>query len=430
MKILVVGGGAREHALVWKLSREHNVTGLVCAPGNPGIATLARCISADVGNPTQLLEVARSQSVELTVVGPELPLSRGVVDLFAADGRAIVGPSQAAAALESSKAFAKEFMARHRVPTAAYHVCESAAEALGFLDREEYGYPLVLKADGLAAGKGVVIAESRAEADAAVRSLMVDRRFGEAGDRLVFEEFLVGQEASYFVLADGTSFIPLGSAQDHKRIFDNDKGPNTGGMGAFSPSPLVTADVDRRVIEEIVTPVLEGMQSEGRPYRGFLYVGLMLTASGPKVVEFNVRLGDPETQVVLPMLDEELSWLLGEAATGALPSRRARFVSDPHVGVVLAAGGYPGDIETGMPIAGLDTAAAVPGALVFHAGTSRRDGQVVTAGGRVLTVVGRGAGYAGAIETAYSAVSHIRFDGMQFRRDIGRKAMMAQGQTP
>jgi len=427
MKILVVGGGAREHALVWKLSRERSVTGILCAPGNPGIGALARCMAADVGSPSQLLQVARNEEVDLTVVGPELPLTRGVVDLFVADGRAIVGPTQAAAALESSKAFAKDFMARHAVPTAAYRVCPTSADAMAFIARGEFGYPLVLKADGLAAGKGVVIAESRADAEAAVQSLMVDRRFGDAGDRIVFEEFLVGQEASYFVLVDGTSFITLGSAQDHKRIFDNDAGPNTGGMGAFSPSPLVTPDVDRRVVEDIVKPVLEGMQAEGNPYRGFLYVGLMLTANGPKVVEFNVRLGDPETQVVLPMLDEELSWLLGEAATGALPSRPARFLKEPHVGVVLAAGGYPGDVETGQLITGLEAAAAVPDAFVFQAGTSRRNGQIVTAGGRVLTVVGRGSTFSAAIDTAYRAVSCVRFDGMQFRHDIGRKAVMGSG---
>jgi len=423
MKILVIGNGAREHAIAWKLSRERSVTTLFCTPGNPGIASLARCVDADVGDPLALLGVARSREVDLTVVGPELPLSRGIVDAFIADGRAIVGPTQAAAALESSKAFAKDFMARHNVPTARYHVCDSADSALAWLDGDRFGYPVVLKADGLAAGKGVVIVDDRAAAAAAVRSLMVERKFGSAGDRIVFEEFLVGQEASYFVLADGTSFIALGSAQDHKRIFDDDRGPNTGGMGAFAPSPLLTAETERRVVDEIVWPVLEGMQHEGHPYRGFLYVGLMLTADGPKVVEFNVRLGDPETQVVLPMLDEELSWLLGEAAMGALPSRPARFHAAANVGVVLAAAGYPDAVETGQPIAGIDQAAAVPDALVFHAGTSKREGQIVTSGGRVLTVVGRGQNFSSAIETAYRAASHIRFDGMQFRRDIGRKAL-------
>jgi len=424
MKILVIGSGAREHALAWKLSRERSVTAVFCAPGNPGIASAAHCIDADVGDPHQLLDVARRQSVDLTVVGPELPLSRGIVDVFNADGRAIVGPTQSAAALESSKAFAKEFMARHKVPTAAYHVCDSARAALAWLEGDPFGYPLVLKADGLAAGKGVVIADDRDTAAAAVRSLMIERRFGSAGDRVVFEEFLEGQEASYFVLADGTSFIALGSAQDHKRIFDDDKGPNTGGMGAFAPSPLVTPEIERRVIQEIVAPVLDGMQREGHPYRGFLYVGLMLTAGGPKVVEFNVRLGDPETQVVLPLLDEELSWLLGEAAMGALPSRAARFLPEALVGIVLAAAGYPEAVETGQPIIGVEKAAAVPGAFVFHAGTSKREGQLVTSGGRVLTVVGRGPTFSAAIETAYRAASHIHFDGMQFRRDIGRKALM------
>jgi len=423
MKILVIGSGAREHALAWKLSRERSVTAVFCAPGNPGIASAAHCIDADVGDPHQLLDVARRQSVDLTVVGPELPLSRGIVDVFNADGRAIVGPTQSAAALESSKAFAKEFMARHKVPTAAYHVCDSARAALAWLEGDPFGYPLVLKADGLAAGKGVVIADDRDTAAAAVRSLMIERRFGSAGDRVVFEEFLEGQEASYFVLADGTSFIALGSAQDHKRIFDDDKGPNTGGMGAFAPSPLVTPEIERRVIQEIVAPVLDGMQREGHPYRGFLYVGLMLTAGGPKVVEFNVRLGDPETQVVLPLLDEELSWLLGEAAMGALPSRAARFLPEALVGIVLAAAGYPEAVETGQPIIGVEKAAAVPGAFVFHAGTSKREGQLVTSGGRVLTVVGRGPTFSAAIETAYRAASHIHFDGMQFRRDIGRKAL-------
>ncbi|HLG55802.1 MAG TPA: phosphoribosylamine--glycine ligase [Vicinamibacterales bacterium] len=426
MRILVIGPGAREHAIAWKLSRERGVEAVVCAPGNPGIAAVARCLPADLSKPADLLAIAEGQAIDLTVVGPELPLSYGVVDAFTAAGRAIVGPTKAAAALESSKAFSKDFMARHRVPTAAFRVCESPAAALAAIQRGEFGYPLVLKADGLAAGKGVVIAEDQATAEAVVHSMMVDRRFGDAGDRIVLEEFLVGDEASYFILTDGTEFVQFGSAQDHKRIFDDDRGPNTGGMGAFAPSPLVTPEIGRRVSEEIVRPVLAGMQHEGYPYRGFLYVGLMLTAEGPKVIEFNVRFGDPEAQVVLPMLDEELSWLLGEAAIGALPSRPAKFRNEPHVGVVLAAGGYPDAPESGRLIHGVDQAAAVPGAIVFHAGTSKRDGQLVTAGGRVLTVVGRSTTYGDAIERAYSAASHIRFEGMQYRRDIGRKALQAQ----
>jgi phosphoribosylamine--glycine ligase len=423
MKILLVGGGAREHALAWKLARERGVREVICAPGNPGIAAHARCMPAEASNPRTLLEVAARESVDLTVVGPELPLSVGIADLFVAEGRAIVGPSKAAAALEWSKAFAKAFMERHRVPTARFRVCDSAAAAHEAIAAGDFGYPVVLKADGLAAGKGVVIADDRAMADETIRAAMIDRRFGAAGERIVIEEYLAGEEASYFVLADGTACVPLSSAQDHKRIFDEDRGPNTGGMGAFSPSPRMTAAVERRVLDEIVGPVLAGMVREGHPFRGFLYVGLMLTAGGPKVVEFNVRFGDPEAQVVMPRLDEDLSWLLGSAAAGALPSRPARFRDEPHVGVVLATAGYPDAARTGQVITGIEEASNVPGALVFHAATGLRGEQLVTSGGRVLTVVGRGAGYREAIDVAYTAASHIRFDGMQLRTDIGRKAL-------
>jgi phosphoribosylamine--glycine ligase len=423
MKILVVGSGAREHAMAWKLAGERAVTEVLCAPGNPGIAAIARCLPGEVGDPAALLATAVREAVDLTVVGPELPLSLGIVDLFAAAGRPIVGPSRAAAALESSKAFAKDFMERHRVPTSRFRVCDSAEVAYAAIASGEFGYPVVLKADGLAAGKGVVIAEDRASAEDTVRMTMVDRRFGAAGERLVLEEFLVGEEASYFVLADGTACLPLSSAQDHKRIFDGDRGANTGGMGAFAPSPQMTPEMERRVLDEIVRPVLAGMEREGHPFSGFLYVGLMLTSSGPKVVEFNVRFGDPEAQVVLPRLDEDLSWLLGSAATGALPSRPARFRDEPHVGVVLAAAGYPESAQIGEVITGIEEASRVPGALVFHAATSRRKGELVTAGGRVLTVVGRGADYQEAIDVAYRAAAQVRFEGAQFRTDIGRKAL-------
>ncbi len=423
MKILVVGGGAREHALAWKLARERAVSDVLCAPGNPGIAADARCMPVETGSPSALLAIAVREAVDLTVVGPELPLSLGIVDLFAAEGRAVVGPSKAAAALESSKAFAKGFMKRHRIPTSRFQVCDSAKAAYAAIATGDFGYPVVLKADGLAAGKGVVIAEDRTAAEDAVRATMVDRRFGAAGERLVLEEFLVGEEASYFVLADGTACLPLSSAQDHKRIFDGDRGANTGGMGAFAPSPRMTPEVERRVLDEIVRPVLDGMEREGHPFNGFLYIGLMLTSSGPKVVEFNVRFGDPEAQVILPRLDEDLSWLLGSAATGVLPSRPARFRDEPHVGVVLAAAGYPESARIGEVITGIEEASRVPGALVFHAATGRRDGALVTTGGRVLTVVGHGGGYQEAIDVAYRAAAHIRFEGVQFRTDIGRKAL-------
>jgi phosphoribosylamine--glycine ligase len=314
-------------------------------------------------------------------------------------------------------------MQRHGVPTARFAVCESVGAAEAAIGEERFGFPLVIKADGLAAGKGVVIADDATTATQAIRSAMTERRFGPAGDRVVLEEFLVGEEASYFVLADGTACVPLSSAQDHKRIFDDDRGPNTGGMGAFAPTPRLTADLEQRVLDEIVRPALEGMAREGTPFCGFLYVGLMLTADGPKVVEFNVRFGDPEAQVVLPRLDEDLSWLLGAAAAHALPSRPARFRPEPHVGVVLASAGYPDAVETGKRITGIADAARVPGALLFHAGTRQHDSQLVTAGGRVLTVVGRGATYQDAIDVAYRAAACIRFDGMQFRRDIGKKAL-------
>jgi phosphoribosylamine--glycine ligase len=426
MKFLIVGGGAREHAIAWKLSREPGVDALICAPGNPGIASHAQCVPADVANPRMLLDIARREGIDVTVVGPELPLSVGIADLFESEGCPIVGPTRAAAALEWSKAFAKAFMDRHRVPTARFRVCDSADAAHAAIASGEFGYPLVIKADGLAAGKGVVIAEDRAAADQTIRAAMIDRRFGAAGDRIVLEEFLVGEEASYFVVADGTACVTLSSAQDHKRIFDDDRGPNTGGMGAFSPSPRMTPEVERSVLDQIVRPVLDGMQSEGAPFRGFLYVGLMLTKDGPQVVEFNVRFGDPEAQVVLPRLDEDLSWLLASAATAALPSRPARFRPDPVVGVVLASAGYPESSSSGQVITGLDQAAAEPGALVFHAGTAMRDGRLTTAGGRVLTVVGRGGDYQQAIDVAYRAASHIHFDGMQRRTDIGRKALVVR----
>ena len=422
MRILVVGGGGREHALAQALGSEPGVE-VVCAPGNPGISRIARCIPVEMSQPAALLAIAEHEAVDLTVVGPELPLSHGVADLFASAGRPIVGPTRAAAALESSKAFAKDFMARHHVPTARYRVCASAAEARDVVTGAGLGYPVVIKADGLAAGKGVVIADDRRSALATIDEAMVARRFGAAGDRVVLEECLSGPEVSYFVLSDGHSFVPMSSAQDHKRIFDGDKGPNTGGMGAFAPSPLVTPALERQVIDQVVAPVIDGMAAEGTPFAGFLYVGLMLTAQGPKVIEFNVRFGDPEAQVVLPMLEGSLAELLMAAATGRLEGVRIRFREEPHVGVVVAARGYPDTPETGKVVLGLDAAGSVPGALVFHAGTAERDGAVVTAGGRVLTVVGRGPSFADAIATAYEAVGHVRFDGMQYRTDIGRKAL-------
>ncbi len=423
MRVLVLGSGAREHALAARLAAERDVAEVVCAPGNPGIARIARTLAANLARPAALADLAAAERIDLTVVGPELPLSVGVADRFAADGRLLLGPTQAAAALETSKAFAKAFMTRHGVPTARFHTADSQDEALAVVRAGALGFPVVLKADGLAAGKGVVVATDRAAAEAAVVAAMGERRFGAAGERLVIEECLSGPEVSFFLLCDGSRALPIGSAQDHKRVFDEDRGPNTGGMGAFAPSPLVDAALQARVMREIVEPVVAGMAAEGRPFHGFLYAGLMLTASGPKVIEFNVRLGDPEAQVLLPLIDEPLLPLLVAAAAGELRQPTCRIGRDRLVGVVLASRGYPESPEAGRPIDGVEAAERVPGVSVYHAGTAVRDGRLVTAGGRVLTVVGRGGDFAEAIARAYAGAQRISFDGMQYRRDIGRKAL-------
>jgi phosphoribosylamine--glycine ligase len=393
-------------------------------PGNAGIARDARTLALDAADPDALLSLANLERFDLTVVGPELPLDRGVVDRFGEKKHRIFGPTRAAAQLECSKAFAKAFMTRHGIPTARYRVCDSAGEAHSVIEGGELGLPVVIKADGLAAGKGVVVASDRREADDAIRSAMEEQQFGSAGARLVIEECLSGPEVSYFVVCDGRTAVPLGSAQDHKRIFDDDRGPNTGGMGAFAPSPLMDDELDARVRREIVEPVLRGMRAEGHEYRGFLYVGLMLTCDGPKVIEFNVRFGDPEAQVVLPLVEGDIVSVLSAAADGDLAGRTVALGSDVAVGVVLASAGYPGPVSPGVPIHGIEEAKALAGVDVFHAGTAARDGRLVTAGGRVLTVVGRAATFDDAIARVYAGVSKISFDGMQYRRDIGRKAIV------
>lgn len=428
MKVLVIGGGGREHALAVRCASEVGAVSVLAAPGNPGIAGVARLLDVDPLQPDAVLAAVERERVDLTIVGPELPLSVGLADRFHAAGRAIVGPTRAAAQLETSKAFAKAFMQRHRVPTARFQTCPTYEDALDVARSDVLGWPLVIKADGLAAGKGVVIAHDRDSAENAIRDAMVAQRFGSAGACLVLEECLAGPEVSFFALCDGRTAVTLGTAQDHKRIFDDDRGANTGGMGAFAPSPLVSAVLHDRIVREVVRPVLAGMAADGHPFSGFLYVGLMLTAAGPQVIEFNVRLGDPEAQVILSLIDEPLLPLLQSAAEGRLGDAPVRLAAETRVGVVLASRGYPEAAESGRVIDGLQAAARLQNVTVFHAGTAERNGQLVTAGGRVLTVVGSAKTYAEAIRHAYEGVSVVSFDGMQYRRDIGRKAL-AQGRT-
>jgi phosphoribosylamine--glycine ligase len=425
MRVLVLGSGAREHALSWKLAGEPEVASVLCAPGNPGIARSLPTAHVDPLNADAVLALIKERAIDLTVVGAEAPLARGLADRLAADGYRVFGPSQAAARLETSKAFAKEFMRRHDVPTARYRTCATADEATAAIRSGEFGDALVVKADGLAAGKGVVVADDRDSAEQAVRTAMVDKAFGEAGSRVVLEEKLSGPEVSFFVIADGERYVPLLSAQDHKRVFDDDRGPNTGGMGAFAPSPLMTDELQRHVEHGVVRPVLAGMAEEGTPFRGFLYCGLMITAEGPKVIEFNVRFGDPEAQVVLPILHQPLAPLLWQAASRQLNDAIANQQRTlAAVGVVLAARGYPAEVQTGDVIRGLDRVARdCPDALVFCAGVAGRNGELVTAGGRVMTVVSRAETYQEAIKAVYSAASRVSFDGMHYRRDIGLKAI-------
>ncbi len=430
MNLLVLGGGAREHAIAWRLAADGGDARLYCAPGNAGIAALATLVPLDPADPAEVLAFVRQHDIDLTVVGPELPLTKGVVDLLASDGHLVFGPSKAAAAIESSKVFAKEFMQRHHVPTAACVICANAEDARRTVLSGRFGFPLVVKADGLAAGKGVIVAPDSSSAVAAIDAIMVARQFGPAGDRVIIEECLEGPEVSFFVIADGMRTVGFGSAQDHKRALDGDCGPNTGGMGAFAPSPLVDERMAARIQTEVIDPTIGGLRDEGRPFRGFLYAGLMLTADGPKVLEFNARLGDPEAQVVLPMLAEDLTPVLMEAAAGDLRRCSCRFAADALVGVVLASGGYPERYETGKPIVGLEQATSRQGVLVFHAGTARRNAEVVTAGGRVLTVVGRGADHRAAMTCAYGGASRISFDGMFYRRDIGEKAIRENRSRP
>ena len=421
MKVLVVGGGGREHALAWKLAQSPRLTRLYAAPGNPGIAAHADCVPVRDTDLDELVALARRERVELAVIGPELPLSLGLRDRLSDAGVLVFGPSQAAARLESSKAFAKDLMARYGIPTARFRAFQDAAAARRFC--RELGAPLVVKADGLAAGKGAMVCATLPEADAAIRLCLDEGAFGAAGRRVVVEEFMTGEEASFFVITDGASALPLPAAQDHKTIFDDDRGPNTGGMGAYSPAPVMDEAMTGRVMEEIVTPTLAAMAKEGAPYAGVLFVGLMIGPDGPRVVEFNCRFGDPECQAILPRLDEDIVPVFEAVASGRGLPASLRWRREASVCVVLASPGYPGTPRAGLPIEGVEAAAALPGVHVFHAGTARRDGALLTAGGRVLGVQTLGGDIRAAIERAYDAVGRIRFEGMQFRHDIGRRAL-------
>ena len=425
MKVLVVGGGGREHALVWKLSRSPLVGALYAAPGNPGIARHARCLPIRADALDELVGFAMSERIDLTVVGPEAPLVAGLADRLTDAGLPVFGPSAAGAAIEGSKAFAKQVMAEHGIPTARFRTFEDPVAARRYC--REVGAPVVVKASGLAAGKGVVVCRALEDAERAVEECMERRAFGAAGTTVVIEELLVGEEVSFFALANGTDAVALAAAQDHKTVFDGDQGPNTGGMGAYSPVPGFDAAAEKRVMETIVRPTIAALAHAGRPYRGVLFVGLMMTDEGPKVLEFNCRFGDPECQAILARASGDLLPALAAAARGdALPSGGAPptdEAADVAVCVTLASGGYPGDYRTGFPIEGVEAAEALPGVQVFHAGTARRDERLVTAGGRVLGVTAVARDVREAIDAAYAAVAAIRFEGMHYRSDIARKAL-------
>ncbi len=421
MKILLLGGGGREHALVWKLAQSPRVEKIYCAPGNPGLAQLAECVDIAVTNAAALRHFAKAQKIDLTVVGPEAPLVAGIVDEFEAEGLRIFGPSRQAARLEGSKAFAKELMRKYRIPTAAAEIFTNAQEASAYL--ETAPIPIVVKADGLAAGKGAIVARTRDEALAAVHRLMRAREFGDAGNQVVIEEFMEGEEVSVLCLTDGKNLCLLPAAQDHKAVFDNDAGPNTGGMGAYAPAPFMTAELLACVEREILRPTIAAMAQENRPYRGVLYAGLMLTREGPKVVEFNCRFGDPETQAIVPLIESDLAEAMWRVANGDLGNFELKIAPRWAVSVVLASGGYPGDFAKGVLINGLERIHN-DDVMVFHAGTVLdHNGNFLTNGGRVIAVTGVGENFLEAHEKAYCAVGKIKFDGMHYRRDIGMKAM-------
>jgi phosphoribosylamine--glycine ligase len=424
MKVLVIGGGGREHAIVWKLSQSKSVDKIYCCPGNAGIAETAECIDVNQDDFRALLDFVKYEWIDLTIVGPEAPLSKGIVDFFEKEGRRILGPAKAGARLESSKVFSKDLMRSHGIPTADYKVFTS------YLHAEEYikfkGAPIVIKADGLAAGKGVFVVSSVEEAMDALRQIMKDRVFGEAGDRVLIEDCLRGEEASFMAFTDGKTIVPMVSSQDHKRIFDNDQGPNTGGMGAYSPAPVITEGLQSIVMEKIMKPTIRALKAEGIKYKGILYAGLMIDGGKPYVLEFNCRFGDPETQPVLSRLQSDLMEVAMAVTDEKLSEIKVDWKKDPSVCVVLASEGYPGKYKKGDAITGIDAANRLEGVHVFHAGTAFRDNVTVTSGGRVLGVTATGGTVAEAQKRAYEAVGKIHFKGMQYRKDIADRALQRE----
>jgi phosphoribosylamine--glycine ligase len=421
MKVLVVGGGGREHALVWKIAQSSKVSKVYCAPGNAGISEQATIIPIHAKDLNGLLEFALKEKIDLTVVGPEDPLTRGIVDLFESKGLLIFGARKKAAEIEGSKAFAKEMMKKYHIPTAFYEIFDNRNEAVKYIRNQ--GAPIVVKADGLAAGKGVIVCKTVEEAIRSVDQIMVEKVFGNAGNRVVVEEYLVGEEASYIAFTDGKTILPMASSQDHKPILDGDQGPNTGGMGAYSPAPVVTEEVHEKIMEKILRPIIYGMGEEGRPYQGVLYAGLMIHEGHPKVLEFNARFGDPETQPVLMRMKGDMVPILEACMQGTLSRHKIEWDNRASVCVVMASKGYPGSYEKGKVIEGLKEVSRMDGVSVFHAGTSLKEGQIVTSGGRVLGVTGLGEDVPRAIERTYQAVKKISWEGVYYRTDIGYKAL-------
>ena len=420
MNILILGSGGREHALLWKLAQSPEATKLYAVPGNPGMAELAECVAGSIEDNAAVVKFAQEKKIDLVVVGPEVPLMNGVVDALRAAGIKAFGPTKAAAELEGSKSFSKDIMKKYGIPTAKYEVFTDADAARAYIEKE--GAPIVIKADGLAAGKGVIVAETKEQALDAVHEILDDAAFGKAGSRVVIEEFMEGEEASLLAFTDGKTIRPMVSSQDHKRAYDGDKGPNTGGMGSYAPAPVMTKDMVEQATEKILKPMIAAMAKEGRPYQGCLYAGLMITEEGPKVVEFNARFGDPETQVVLPLLKGDLVKIMQACVDGTLDTAAVDWEDGAAVCVVMASGGYPKSYKKGYAIDGLKKAESL-GTFVFHAGTAKKDGKVVTSGGRVLGVTARGGGIKEATEKAYKGVEAIRFTDEFHRKDIAHRAL-------